>query len=181
MSIMTGSEPVGRPLRQRLLEPLTQRCKAIATSGLSPRQLTLTLCIGGALGVLPLIWGTSLICFLLAHRFRLNHLVLQSVNYLLYPVQLALLIPFCKLGLLLIPWGPAVLPDQLSTLTQTGISGAFSLVFWLTFKALLAWLITVPMLSLAMYLILLGTVNRRCRKSLQTRQVGFLKLRTSGN
>jgi ABC-type transport system involved in cytochrome bd biosynthesis fused ATPase/permease subunit len=54
-----------------------------------------------------------------------------------------------------------VLPDQLSTLTQTGISGAFSLVFWLTFKALLAWLITVPMLSLAMYLILLGTVNRR--------------------
>ena len=155
---MSGFEHTVSPLRQRILEPLTQRCRMIATSGLAPRKLAQTLCIGGALGVLPLIWGTSLICFWLAHRFRLNHLVLQSVNYLLYPVQLALLIPFCKLGLLLIPWGPTVLPVQLSNLTQTGFSSAFPLLLWLTFKALLAWLITVPVLTLTVYLMLLGTV-----------------------
>ena len=158
---MIGSESAGGLLRQQFLHPLTQRCKQIATSGLSPRQLALTLCIGGAAGLLPLIWGTSVICIWLAHRFRLNHLVLQSVNYLLYPVQLALLIPFCKLGLLLIPWGVTVLPDQLSSLTQAGLSGAFSLLFWLTFKALLAWLITVPLIAVALYLLLLATFERK--------------------
>ena len=159
MYTMTGSESVGCLLRQQLLLPLTQRCKAIATSGLSPRRLARTLCIGGALGLLPLVWGTSLICFWLAHRYKLNHLVLQSVNYLLYPAQIALLVPFCKLGLFLIPWGPTTLPDQLSNLAQTGFSGAFLLLLWLTFKALFAWLITVPILALVLYLILRATVT----------------------
>jgi hypothetical protein len=123
-------------------------------------MLTQTLCIGLAMGVLPLIWGTSLICLWLAHRFRLNHLVLQSVNYLLYPLQIALLIPFCKLGLRLIPWGPSLLPDQLSSFTQTNVAGAFSLLLLLTFKALLAWLVTVPPLALVIYCTLLVTVVR---------------------
>lgn len=123
-------------------------------------MLTQTLCIGLAMGVLPLIWGTSLICLWLAHRFRLNHLVLQSVNYLLYPLQIALLIPFCKLGLRLIPWGPSLLPDQLSSFTQTNVTGAFSLLLLLTFKALLAWLVTVPPLALVIYCTLLVTVVR---------------------
>lgn len=161
MSIPTGSDADRKSLRQRLVAPVCYRLKLLATSGLSPRSLTLTLCIGGALGILPLIWGTSFICLWLAHRFRLNHLVLQSVNYLLYPAQIALLIPFCKLGLLLAPWGPTVLPDQLSTIMQTGISGTFTLLLWLTFKALVAWLVTVPPAALLMYLLLLATVVKK--------------------
>jgi len=166
MSMLTGSETGKRPVPQKLLDQVRYHIKALASSGLSPRRLALTLCIGGALGLLPLIWGTSLICLWLAHRFRLNHLVLQSLNYLLYPVQIALLIPFCKLGLLLVPLGPTVLPDQLSHLSEAGLSGAFWLLLWLTLKALLAWLVTVPPAALLVYQILLVTVVKRREEAL---------------
>lgn len=141
-------------MRQRILKPLAQRCKVIATSGLAPRELAGTVCLGAALGVLPLLWGTSLICLWLGRRLRLNHLVLQSVNYLLYPLQLTLLLPFCRLGRLLLPWGPELAPEQLLSIPVSGVAGLLPLLAWLSFKALLAWLITVPPVVLLLYLLL---------------------------
>lgn len=161
MSTPTGSELQTRSLVKRIAAPFIQQVRLIATSGLTLRKLVLTLCVGGAMGILPLVWGTSFICFWLAHRFGLNHLVLQSINYLLYPLQIALLIPFCKLGLLLVPWGPTVAPDQLLTLAHSGLAAAFTLLLWLSCKALIAWLVTVPAASLLVYLLLLQTVVRR--------------------
>jgi len=147
-------------VQQRILNPLAQRCKAIATSGLAPRELAGTVCLGAALGVVPLIWGTSLICLWLGRRFRLNHLVLQSVNYLLYPLQLALLLPFCRLGRLLLPWGPELAPEQLLSVPASGVAGLLPLLAWLSFKALLAWLITVPPVALLLYLLLVRLLQR---------------------
>lgn len=157
---MTGFDTEHRILVQWIFKQITQRLKLIAGSGLSPRSMVLTVCIGGAMGLLPLIWGTSLLCLWLGQRFRLNHLVLQSINYLLYPVQLALLVPFCKLGTLLILWGPSIAPDQLLTVHHAGVFSALSLLLWLSFKALLAWLITVPPVALLVYLLLTRMVKR---------------------
>jgi hypothetical protein len=128
---------------QRIAAPVRQRLQVIMTCGLTPRKLALTLCIGVALGVMPLVWGTSLICFLLAHIFGLNHVALQSVNYLLYPAQLALLAPFFKLGTRLFPWGPQ-LPQHLfsSLLSNPGLS-SLELLGWIMLKSLAAWLVTV--------------------------------------
>lgn len=147
-------------VRKLVIRPL----KLIVTSGLSPRRLALTICVGSTIGVLPLLWGSSLLCLWLAQRFRLNHLVLQSINYLLYPVQLALLLPFCKLGLLLLPFGTTATPEQLGhllTVFPTGITQMLPLILWLTCKAVVAWLITVPPLGLLVYLVLLVTVVKR--------------------
>ena len=90
-------------VRWRLISHVINRLPSALTGELTPRKCALTLCVGAALGVMPLLWGTSLLCILLAHFFRLNHGVLQSVNYLLYPLQLALLVPFFKLGVWLFP------------------------------------------------------------------------------
>lgn len=159
-----GQQYIGMKQWQRLRELVIRPVKQIVTSGLSPRILALTICVGGAIGLLPLLWGSSLLCLWLAQRFKLNHLVLQSVNYLLYPAQLALLVPFCKLGLLLLPFGATVAPDQLGQLLTAfpaGIIQMLPLVFWLTCKAVVAWLITVPPLGLLVYLVLLTTVVKR--------------------
>jgi len=144
--------------------------KVIACSGLTPHKLTQTICIGVALGLLPLIWGTSVLCFWLAHSFRLNHLVLQSINYLLYPLQLALLVPFCKLGLILIPWGPNLQPEQLLSMSLSDLNSLPALIFWLTVKALAAWLVTVPPLVLLAYLILRVTVIKWREEVFQLQQ-----------
>lgn len=164
MSIMTGSEAAGslkdRPFTQRLLQPLANRLKLIATSGLSPRDLARTICVGTAIGLMPLIWGSSLLCILAGRWFRLNQLVLQSINYLLYPLQLALLMPFCRLGNSLLPGGPAMTTQQLSNLLQGNFTEAVPLLVWLSLKGLLVWLVTVPPIAWLGYRLLPAVLTR---------------------
>lgn len=158
MSTMTGSEAVGslqnRPVVRCLLHPLASRLKVIATSGLSSRDLVRTICVGAAIGLMPLVWGNSLLCILAGRWFRLNQLVLQSINYLLYPLQLALLVPFCRLGNSLLPGGPAINTQQLSNLLQGNFTEAVPLLAWLSLKGLLFWLVTVPPIAWLVYRLL---------------------------
>lgn len=129
--------------------------------GLTPQKLALTLCIGTAIGVLPLLWGTTLICMLLAHIFKLNHVALQSVNYLLYPLQLVLLVPFFGLGTRLFPWGPPLPASMIATLVSGSGLSQLHLLGWLTLKALAAWSVTVLPLALLIYLILKRVIKSR--------------------
>ena len=143
-------------LWRRIAAPAVKRMQVVMTCGLTPQKLALTICIGTALGILPLVWGTTLICILLAHLFRLNHIALQSVNYLFYPVQLALLVPFFKLGTWLFPWGPPVPPSLLDTIIQHPGS-SLNILGWITLKSLAAWMVTALPVSLLVY----GILNRR--------------------
>lgn len=138
--------------------PVVKRVQAIMSCGLTPRKLALTLCIGIALGIIPLVWGASLICIIIAHVFRLNHVALQSVNYLLWPVQLSLLVPFVKLGAQLFTWGPPVPPHFFSTLTRSPGLSSLNILGWLTLKAITAWMVTALPLALLVYGILRVTV-----------------------
>lgn len=140
---------------QRIPAPVVNRLQSILRCGLTPRKLALTLCIGSALGLMPLLWGTSLICIVLACQFRLNQLVLQSVNYLLFPLQLALLLPFFKLGTVLFPWGPAVPQDIFSLLIQERNLPTLNILLWIMLKSVAAWLVTVIPAALLVYGILL--------------------------
>jgi len=130
---------------------VSRRLKAILSAGLTPRKLLVTLCIGGALGLLPLAWGTTILCALAAYVFRLNQVVLQSVNYLIYPLQLALIVPYYRLGSRLFPWGPPF-PAEILTFLLHGHGGSIKLFAWATLKAVAAWLVTAPPLALVLYL-----------------------------
>lgn len=162
---MTGFDLPVAPLVvnvwQRIASPVVKRVKAVLSCGLTPRKLALTLCLGAAFGTIPLVWGTSLICVMLAHTFRLNHVALQSVNYLLWPVHLALLVPFFKLGAWLFPRGAQVPPDIFAPLTQSPGLSTVNILGWLTLKALAAWMVTVLPAALFAYAILRATA---CRK-----------------
>jgi uncharacterized protein (DUF2062 family) len=144
----------------RIVSLVEKRLQAVLTCGLTPQKLAQTLCVGAALGIMPLLWGTSLLCLLLAHYFRLNQIALQSVNYLLYPVQLALLVPFFKLGTWLFPWGPQVPQNMLSVLFRTPGLPSLNILGWITLKSLTAWLVTALPLALLAYGILWVTSSR---------------------
>lgn len=137
-----------------IASPVVKRVRAVMSCGLTPRKLALTLCIGTAFGIIPLVWGTSLICFIVAHVFRLNHVALQSVNYLLWPVHLSLLVPFFKLGARLFTWGPPVPQHILSALTRSPGLSSLHILGWVTFKAVAVWMVTVLPAALLAYGIL---------------------------
>lgn len=150
ISIVTESEP-GRTkkgffsgIRQLIAEQLRQ--------GLTPRQLALALAVGGTIGAMPLVWGTSLLCVLLAGLLRLNQAVVQTANFLVYPLQILFFLPYLK-------WGEALFSNRLLP------SGSEALVaqlrsapleffqhFWLAnAQALLIWLLSVPLILGGLY------------------------------
>lgn len=143
-----------------LLAPFVQRLQLILTSGLAPRRLAATCCVGILIGVMPLLIGSTLLCIVIASRYRLNQLVLQAVSYLAYPLQLALFIPFFKLGDRLLGWGPAIPHHLLESLWQDGLTTAAGLLGWITLKAMVAWLLTAAPLAVLLYLLLLKLLPR---------------------
>jgi hypothetical protein len=66
--------------------------------GLSPRRLALTLALGFVLGCLPLVGITTGLCVVVAVAFRLNFAAIQAANYAALPFQIALIVPFARLG-----------------------------------------------------------------------------------
>jgi len=161
---MPDSQRLGR-IWQLIASPVLARLRSVMTCGLTPQKLALTLCLGSALGTMPLLWGTSLLSILLAHRFRLNQVALQSLNYLLYPLQLALLVPFFKLGTWLFPWRPSLPSHMLTTLFRNPDPALLNLLGWMTFKSLAAWLITAIPAALFAYVLLMAIDTRKKQTS----------------
>lgn len=66
--------------------------------GISPRRLALTLALGFAIGCIPVVGLPTLVCAAVALALRLNVPVIQAANYVAMPLQLALIVPFVRLG-----------------------------------------------------------------------------------
>lgn len=114
--------------------------------GLSPRRLACSLAVGTTLGLAPLLWGSSLLCALVAWRLRLNHAAVQLANYLCYPLQLLLLSPFFIAGQRLFD------PDHKLSLQlwrESFAKGPLALgrhFWWANLCALAVWLLAAPLL-----------------------------------
>jgi hypothetical protein len=135
--------------------------KKIFRQGLTPSQLALTIALGVAVGILPLLWGATPLCALLSFRLRLNQVAIQAVNYLVYPLQLALFVPFYSLGATIFPWGPVFSADSLLAGWQDDLRGNIFLLFVATLKALGVWFLMAPFLAGGLYLLVLPVVKRR--------------------
>lgn len=127
--------------RDKVREPLLRMLR----TGLSPEGLAWSLAVGLALGVTPLYGTSTLLCVGVATAFRLNQPAMQLANYLAYPLQLALLIPFTRLGERL--FGAPRLPISLATVQASlkgGIWAVLSALWTSLWHASVAWLLVVP-------------------------------------
>jgi hypothetical protein len=121
--------------------------------GLSPEKLSLTLALGLTLGTVPLVWGTSSLCFLAASRLKLNHPVMQLANYLAWPLQVTLFLPCFKLGNTLFHSGP--LPSSFDALLrqfQGDWAGTLRLFGVANLQAVGAWCLAAPIFCGLLYL-----------------------------
>lgn len=81
-------------LLKKIYDPLLAQLK----QGVSPQKLAQSVAFGIVLGSVPVIGVTTSLCLIAAAIFKLNHVAIQTVNYLVYPVQIALIIPFLRMG-----------------------------------------------------------------------------------
>ena len=80
--------------QRRVVAPITAQLK----QGITPEDISLTLALGLVLGVFPILGACTLLCAFAAWRLRLNQPIIQAVNYLVYPLQVLLLLPFYRAG-----------------------------------------------------------------------------------
>ena len=66
--------------------------------GITPEKIAFTAALGAVIAVFPILGSTTLLCGVAAWALRLNQPIIQLVNYLCYPLQFLLLIPFWRAG-----------------------------------------------------------------------------------
>ena len=80
------------------MESIKRKSVACLRQGISPRRLALTLALGFAIGCIPVLGVTTALCFVIAFALRLNFPAIQAANWTAMPLQLALILPFVRLG-----------------------------------------------------------------------------------
>ena len=126
-----------------------------------PEKVALSVALGAALGVFPAVGWTTALCALAAIILRLNLPAIQIVNYLVYPAQIALLVPFFRLGekLFRAPHLPVSVP-QIYALIHASAWNAAKLLWTTTWHAIVVWGLLAPVFVGFVYAILTPVLRR---------------------
>jgi uncharacterized protein (DUF2062 family) len=129
--------------------------------GLSTEKISMGMACGIVLGILPVLGSRTILCAIAAVIFRLNLPAIQLVNYLVYPLQLVLLIPFFHLGNLLFQAEPLPLSAQgVIALLQSDLWGTIRSLWDTTLHAIVAWLLVSPPILLTLHFIFTRLLRR---------------------
>lgn len=155
------SDPAaGSFVQRRIVAPVLAQLK----QGITPEKIALTAALGAVLAVFPILGSTTLLCGFAAWWLRLNQPIIQLVNYLCYPLQFALLLPFYRAG----EWfgAPHValsIPELLARF-QAGPMQFIADFGLVALGGIAAWLAAAPLVIAALYFALrpiLQTMARR--------------------
>lgn len=140
-----------RFFQRKIIDPIVR----LLRQGISAEKIALGLAVGVVIGIFPVIGSTTLLCTLAALLLRLNLPAVQLVNYLVYPLQIALLIPFFHFGAWLFGIDPLPLSaSQLISMFKTDLGNTIRQLWDTTLRAMAAWsIISLPTVA-GLYFIL---------------------------
>ena len=137
---MPASDPPPAPKanwwQRRMAGPVRQQL----TQGITPDKIALTLALGFALGIFPILGSGFLLCGFAAWGLKLNQPIIQATGTLAYPLQLLLLLPFYRAGESL--FGVPAIPLSISVLLsrffeniprflqEYGMTGVRGIIVW---------------------------------------------------
>jgi uncharacterized protein (DUF2062 family) len=133
--------------KRNFLFPLVK----IIREGISIERLSVSLALGITVGLIPLYGLTTVIISCIALSLRLNLIAMQIAHYIVHPIQLALLIPFLKMG-------DALIKTSEASFTLQNYLQLFRNDFWSALHDL--WLVNLSavgvwfLVSIPLYLIL---------------------------
>ena len=133
----------------------------LLNQGITLQKIVLSIAIGATLGVIPVPGATTILCTIAAIIFRLNLPAIQLVNYLVYPLQIILLIPFYRAGEFVFNAEPLSLSaSQVVEMIKEDIWAAIKFLWDTTLHAVVVWCILAPILVAILYYLLLPLVKR---------------------
>ena len=135
-------------LLKKITTPIFDQLK----QGVTPKKMAQSIAFGAVLGTMPILGVTTSLCVLAAFIFKLNHVAIQTVNYVAYPIQIALIIPYIRMGEWIFKQPPAAL--NIITIAkefQEHFGQAFSKYIFLGLMGFSAWLIFAPIVFTIIY------------------------------
>lgn len=164
-----GSVRRGGFWHRRVINPILFQLR----QGITPDKIALTMSLGAVIGIFPILGASTAICAIVGLWLRLNQPIIQLVNYLVYPAQILLLLPFYRAGETLFnqPHVPIFSvselvqrfsADPLQFLVDYGMVGLYGIVVWM--------LLALPLAAMA-YLLLRPVLNRMSRTVAQRSKV----------
>lgn len=160
-SAATAAAPRPSFWQRRLIAPL----RAQLTQGVTPDRLALTLAVGTACSLLPFLGFTALCNLAVGLALRLNQPILQILNQLLGPLQLALILVYVRAGEWI--WRANPVPLSIPTLVAAFRAdpwGFLERFGWTGVHAATAWLLSVPFIVAALYYPLRPALRRLARR-----------------
>ena len=144
-------------LRRKVRDPLVAELR----QGATPESVSAAVVVSFAIAINPIIGTTTLGCLLAGRVFRLNHVVMQVVNHVSYPLQILLIVPFVRLGETVtgsrhIHLTPKAIIDELNRSFPDFVEK-----FWMAYvHGLIGWVITVPLLCWLLHFVLRATFRK---------------------
>jgi uncharacterized protein (DUF2062 family) len=150
-------------LKYKPVVKLISKTKELLVSGNTPHQLSLAITLGIIFGVFPFLGVTTILLTVIALVLRLNMIVIQLTNYLVYPLQLMFYIPLIRFGIFLGKLKSVTASQVFDIMKENWIEGIEKL--WIIHAwAILAWVIISIPVSYIVYNILKILINRLKRK-----------------
>lgn len=146
--------------RRRVIEPILD----LLRQGITPEKVALSLALGVTLGVTPVLGSTTILCTLAAIALRLNLPAIQLVNWLTFPLQLSLMIPFLRAGEWMFSAHQLPLPlDEILALVRADVWGAIRQLRVSMLHALAAWFFAGVVAFPILYGVLVPALRRAGR------------------
>ena len=126
------------------------------TQGVTPRKIALTLAVGSALALFPILGTTTTLCLLAGILLGLNQPIIQAVNALCIFIYIPLIVAFVRLGDALSGTARSSLDVPLMVSILSRSPREFLHQFGPTAShAILGWAVVIPVWIPAVYLLAL--------------------------
>jgi uncharacterized protein (DUF2062 family) len=135
--------------RRRLVDPV----RALLRQGTTPDTLARTLALGTVLSIFPFLGTTTLVVLVVGWWRKMNQPILQTLNQLLGPVQLAMIFVYVRIGEWI--WQDAEhrfsVGEMIRIFRDVSFYEFLQQFGWAGVHAFTAWALTAPLLFVALY------------------------------
>lgn len=130
-----------------MIKKLKDSIKSQLTQGATPEKLAQSLSVGMLIGCFPLLGFATGLAAVFGIIFKLNHIVVQTANYMMYPVQIVLIPVYIKVISLIVDVGDVpIRPDLMIELFRKdwvyflktyALIGVYAVILWVVVSAVL--------------------------------------------
>lgn len=135
---------------------LKDKFTALFKQGLSPLLLSESIIVSGVFSIIPILGVSTFILTTLSIKRKLNLPIMMAISYLMWPVQILLIIPFIRIGEFIFSVPPS--HHTVEEIISSFQNSFFQTLGHLSFELLCGlggWFLTTVPVSIGLYLVLL--------------------------